>query len=70
MVNHVAAQTMLMVVFVSVVLGAIGFFLAGPILGLMGVESDVFANAKGFMQVTFIGMVFSFGFMMFQSVLR
>lgn len=36
----------------------------------MGVEPDVFANAKGFMQVTFIGMVFSFGFMMFQSVLR
>ena len=28
MVNHVAAQTMLMIIFVSVVLGGIGFFLA------------------------------------------
>ncbi len=70
MVNHVAAQTLLMVVVVSIVLGSLGFFLTSPLLTLMGVDADVYQNAKGFMQVSFIGMVFSFGFMMFQSVMR
>lgn len=70
MVNHVAAQTLLMVMVVSVVLGVLWFFLTSPILKLMWVDADVYQNAKGFMQVSFIGMVFSFGFMMFQSVMR
>lgn len=60
MVNHVAAQTLLMVVVVSVVLGVVGFLYTSPILKLMGVDADVYQNAKGFMQVSFIGMVFSF----------
>ena len=70
MVNHVAAQTLLMVIFVSIVLGALGYFLSSPILHLMGVDADVYQGALGFMRVSFIGMVFSFGFMMFQSVMR
>lgn len=70
MVNHVAAQTLLMVIVVSIVLGILWFFLTSPILRLMWVDADVYQNAKWFMQVSFIGMVFSFGFMMFQSVMR
>src|SRR5680860_87447 len=37
MVNHVAAQTLLMVAITSVVLGAIGYFLTPTLLHLMGV---------------------------------
>ncbi len=46
MVNHVAAQTFLMVVFVSIVLGALGFILTSPILKLMGVDAAVYESAK------------------------
>lgn len=70
MVNHVAAQTILMVSLVSVVLGAVGYFLAPTILHLMGVAPDVFADAVGFMRVSFVGLVFTFGFVMFQSIMR
>lgn len=70
MVDHVAAQTLLMVVVVSVVLGAIGYTMAPLLLSLMGVSPAVYENALGFMRVSFVGLVFTFSFSMFQSIMR
>jgi putative MATE family efflux protein len=70
MVNHVAAQTLLMVVVVSAVLGAIGFALAPLLLNAMGVAPDVSRGALGFLRVSFVGLVFNFFFFMFQSLMR
>src|SRR3954466_12333437 len=70
MVDHVAAQTLLMIVLVSAVLGAIGYIAAPGLLRLMGVAPDVYAGALGFMRVSFVGLVFNFFFFMFQSVMR
>ena len=70
MVNHVAAQTLLMVAIVSGVLGAVGYAIAPGLLQLMGVEPAVFTGAVQFMRVSFIGLVTVFGFSMFQAVLR
>ncbi|MFT3727598.1 MAG: MATE family efflux transporter [Terricaulis sp.] len=70
MVDHVAAQTLLMVVAVSVVLGLLGFTAAPALLRLMGVQPDVYAGALGFMRVSFAGLVFNFFFFMFQSIMR
>ncbi len=70
MVNHVAAQTLLMIVLVSLVLSAIWYTFAGGILNLMGVAPDVFPWALSFMRVSFIGIVFVFWFVMFQSIMR
>ncbi|HUX36093.1 MAG TPA: MATE family efflux transporter [Candidatus Paceibacterota bacterium] len=70
MVDHVAAQTLLMIVTVSVILGAIGFSLSSLILRFMGVAPDVYQGAIGFMRVSFIGLVFNFFFFMFQSIMR
>jgi putative MATE family efflux protein len=70
MVNHVAAQTLLMVAIASGVLGAVGYAIAPGLLRLMGVEPAVFAGAVQFMRVSFIGLVTVFGFAMFQAVLR
>ncbi|MFA5248216.1 MAG: MATE family efflux transporter [Patescibacteria group bacterium] len=70
MVNHVAAQTLLMVAITSVVLGAVGYLLTPIILHLMGVAPDVYTNALKFMRVSFAGLIFTFGFVMFQSIMR
>jgi putative MATE family efflux protein len=70
MVDHVAAQTLLMIVIVSIVLGAIGYILTPWILHFMGVAPDVYDGAIGFMRVSFIGLVFNFFFFMFQSIMR
>jgi putative MATE family efflux protein len=70
MVNHVAAQTMLMVAFSSIVLGALGFVLSPYLLLLLGVAPDVFAGALGFMRVSFVGIIFVFMYAMFQALMR
>jgi putative MATE family efflux protein len=70
MVNHVAAQTMMMVAITSAVLGAAGYLLAPSLLTLLGVASDVYAGALGFMRVSSIGVIFVFLYAMFQALMR
>ena len=70
MVGHVAGQTLLMVVLVSLILGTIGYFTAPSLLRLMGVAPDVYPGALGFMRVSFVGLVFNFTFFVFQAIMR
>jgi putative MATE family efflux protein len=70
LVNHVAAQTMMMVTATSVVLGAAGFAVAPYLLELLGVAPDVHAGALGFMRVSFVGIIFNFVYAMFQALMR
>ena len=70
MVNHVAAQTMMMVAITSVFLGALGYWLAPSLLTLLGVASDVRDGALGFMRVSFVGIIFVFLYAMFQALMR
>lgn len=70
MVNQVAAQTLLMVVLVSILLGTIGFLLSPYFLSVLKVAPNVFAGALGFLRISFIGLVFTFSFLIFQSIMR
>jgi putative MATE family efflux protein len=70
MVNHVAAQTMLMVLVTSAVLGAAGYALAPYLLELLDVAPDVYTGALGFMRVSFVGVIFIFLYAMFQALMR
>lgn len=70
MVDHVAGQTMMMVLLTSILLGAAGYLLAPSLLTLLGVAQDVRAGALGFMRVSFVGIVFVFTYAMFQALMR
>ena len=70
MVNHVAAQTMLMVAITSVIMGAAGYVLSPYLLELIGVAPDVYHGALGFMRVSFVGIIFVFLYGMFQALMR
>jgi putative MATE family efflux protein len=70
MVNHVAAQTMMMVTLTSIVLGAAGYALAPYLLDLIEVAPDVYIGALGFMRVSFAGIIFVFLYAMFQALMR
>ncbi len=70
MVNHVAAQTMLMVAVISAVLGTLGFLAAPYLLALIRVAPDVYPGALGFLRVSFAGVGFVFLFAMFQALMR
>src|ERR1700761_8545328 len=70
MVNHVAAQTMMMVALTSVILGAAGYGLAPYLLELLKVAPDVYQGALSFLRVSFIGIIFVFLYAMFQALMR
>ncbi|GAB5526093.1 MAG: MATE family efflux transporter [Roseivirga sp.] len=70
MVNHVAIQTLVMVVLMSVVMSAIAWQLSPSILHWLGVEQEIFAEADFFQRIIFLGLVFNFTFILFQSLLR
>jgi putative MATE family efflux protein len=70
MVDHVAGQTLLTVVAVSLTLGLLGFVIAPYLLELMEVEPEVYHNALGFLRVQFLSLPFAFAYFCFQSQMR
>jgi putative MATE family efflux protein len=70
MVNHVAGQTLLTILVLSIVLGILGIVLSPYVIDLMGTTPAVRDNAVAFLRITFVGMPFAFGYFMFQALLR
>jgi putative MATE family efflux protein len=68
--NHVAAQTLLMVFLVSLVLAAIGYTTATPIMRLMGAAPEVLPDAVRFFQIAVLGFIFVFMFFAYQALMR
>ena len=68
--NKVAAQTVLMTMCVSAIISVLGYFASGLIIEFMGVEPLVTQYATEYLKVSFAGMIFVFGFMSFQGLLR
>ncbi len=68
--NHVAAQTLLMVFLISLVLAAIGYFMAVPMMRLMGAAPDVLPDAVRFFQIAVLGFIFVFAFFAYQALMR
>jgi len=69
-VNHIAAQILLVMVCVALALSVLGIAVAGPVLHLIGVEDAVFDNALSYLRISYLGLVLSYGFIIFQSLLR
>ena len=70
MVNHVATQCLCIVALMSVVISVLAYQVSPNILHWLGVEDIIFDDANFFQRIIFLSMVFNFGFIMFQSLLR
>lgn len=70
MVSHSAAQTMITVVNVALILSALGYILAPYILKFLGVDESILSAALSYLRISFIGMIFNFSFFIFQSIMR
>jgi MATE family, multidrug efflux pump len=68
--NHVAAQTLLMVFLISLVLAGAGYMVARPIMHLMGAAPDVLPDAVRFFQIAVLGFIFVFAFFAYQALMR
>lgn len=69
-VNHITSQTIVMVVNISIVLATIGYVLSPHLIKLMGAEPNVYISAVSYIRISFIGMIFMFTYMVFQSLMR
>ena len=69
-VNYVAAQTYTIVALLAVILSVSGYLLSEPALRLMGADTEVLPPATAYLQVTFFGLIFVYGYFVFQALLR
>jgi len=69
-VDHITSQTLLIAVPVSIFLATVGFVSSPFLIHLMGAEKAVFSEAVSYIQISFIGIVFMFIYMVFQSLMR
>lgn len=70
MVNHVATQSLIMIFFVSILLTIIGYVISPYILQMMGVESHIYPDAVSFLKISMLGILATYIFTLFQSVMR
>lgn len=70
MVNHVAAQSLVGIVTVAVVLAVAGMLGARLLVEFLGAQADVVPLATEYLRVSFIGLVFLFAYVIFQSLMR
>lgn len=68
--NHITTQTMYLVFALSVVLSFFGYFISDVMLHWMNIEPKLFSDASTYLKITFLGTIFTFTFMVFQSLMR
>ena len=69
-VNHIAGQTLLTASIVAFILAIAGYFSSAFFLHLMKAAPDVFIDAVAYLKISFIGVIFMFIYMVFQSLMR
>jgi putative MATE family efflux protein len=70
MLDHVAAQTLLMVGMVALAFTTLGALAVGPLLRLVGVSPEIHDVAALYLHIRYIGMIPMFGFMALQAMLN
>ncbi len=69
-VDFITAQTLILMLVISVVISFVGYFAAHPVMKLMGAQPAVLPGATSYLQISFMGLVFVFGYAVFQSLMR
>ncbi|MBI4127140.1 MATE family efflux transporter [Candidatus Peregrinibacteria bacterium] len=69
-IDYVSAQTILVMLLISLAISIFGFLAGRWILILIGAGPQVLGEAASYLQITFLGMPFLFGYIVFQSLLR
>lgn len=69
-VDHVASQTLMAVLGVSLVLTVVGYTGSRGIMTLVGARAQVLEGAVAYLRVSFLRLVFLFTYFVFQSLMR
>ena len=69
-VNHIATQSLLSVLVIAIFIALIGYFFSPLLIKLMGATPEVNEGAVSYLKISFIGIIFQFICIAFQSILR
>ncbi len=69
-VNYSSSQTVVVIFFISILLAAVGYFSASPLMELVGAGPEIFSDSVDYFQVSSLGFIFLFMFYVFQSLMR
>lgn len=70
MVDFNSSQTMSLIFFISIILSAVSYFSAEPLMKLIGAGPEILASSVSYFKVSSLGFVFLFMFFSFQSLMR
>lgn len=69
-VDYSSSQTVLVIFFISILLAAVGYFTAAPLMKLVGAGPEILSDSVSYFKVSSWGFVFLFMFFVFQSLMR
>lgn len=69
-IDYASSQTVFIIFFISILLAAVGYFTAGPLMRIVGAGPEILAESINYFQVSSLGFVFLFMFFVFQSLMR
>lgn len=69
-VDYSSSQTVFVIFFISILLAAIGYFAAAPLMKLVGAGPEILSDSVAYFKVSSWGFVFLFMFFVFQSLMR
>lgn len=70
MVDFSSSQTISLIIAISLLLGAFGYFLSGPLMLLIGAGPEIINESIAYFRISSLGFVFLFIFFTFQSLMR
>lgn len=69
-VDYSSSQTVFVIFIISIILALVAYFLAEPMMILIGAESPILQDATDYFEVSSFGFIFLFMFFVFQSLMR
>ncbi|EIJ39777.1 putative efflux protein, MATE family [Galbibacter orientalis DSM 19592] len=70
MVNYSASQTVIVIFFISIFLAFLGYYLADPLMRLVGAGPEILNDSVTYFKVSSWGFIFLFMFFVYQSLMR
>jgi putative MATE family efflux protein len=68
--EHYATQSLILMFALSILLGVIGYLISPWAIGYLGASAEVYPLAVQFLQISFIGLPFLFGYFAYMSTTR
>jgi putative MATE family efflux protein len=69
-VDFFSSQTISIMFFISIILSIVGYYCSDFLISIMGASKEILPDAVKYLQVSFMGLVFSYIYFNFQSLMR